>query len=92
MVIQNIKLYLIVKDTLGDYGEESKRSIVLNRASSSQGFSSKSCALNALKEIIEDTEEEYKILNDKKYSGLAYSLWDGHEIFYVYEICLDNSL
>jgi len=92
MVMQNIKLYLVVKDTLGDYGGESKRSIVLNKASSSQAFSSKSCALSALKEMIEDTEEEYEILDDEKYSGLAYSLWDGHEIFYIHEIYLDNSL
>ena len=85
-------MYIIVKDVRDDDGGKSKRTIVLNRASYSEVFRSKNRALMFLKEIIEETEEEYEELNDSKYEGLAYSLCSGYEIFYVYKLYLDNRL
>lgn len=85
-------MYIIVKDICHDYGDSSKRVIVLNKASFSEAFRSKNRAALVLKEILEETGEKYKVLNDEKYGGYAYSLWDGAEIFYVYELYIDNSL
>lgn len=84
-------MYIIVKDTnVG--GVNVKRSIVLNRSSYSEVFRSKNCAKRVLKEIVEDTEEKYEVINDEKYGGNAYSFWNGSEIFYVYSLYIDNSL
>ena len=84
-------MYIIVKD-INVGGVNVKRSVVLNRSSYSEVFRSKNRAIMALKEIVKDTEEEYKVINDEKYGGDAYSFWNGSEIFYVYNLYIDNSL
>tara|TARA_B100000035_G_scaffold249473_1_gene218280 strand:- start:3739 stop:4014 length:276 start_codon:yes stop_codon:yes gene_type:complete len=91
-------MYIIVKDVVVGKGSipalriTSKRVIVLNRASYAEAFRSKNRAMMALKQIVEDTNEKHEVINDEKYGGNAYSLFGGAEIFYVYELYVDNSL
>ena len=85
-------MYIIVKDICGDYGSSAEKVIVLNRSSYAEVFRSKSCALRALKEIVEDINEDYEEIDSEEYNGKAYSFWYGAEIFYIYKLYIDNNL
>jgi len=85
-------MYIIVKDFWGNYGDSAEAVIVLNSFGVAEAYRSKSHAERVLKEMIENTGEEYEIIDNDDYISVAYSLWDGHEIFYVYELHVDNRL
>lgn len=85
-------MYIIVKDVYGDYGDEAEAVIVFNGNGVAEAYRSRNLAERGLKEMIENMKEEYEIIESDDYPSVAYSLWDGHEIFYIYELYIDNSL
>lgn len=85
-------MYILVKDVQGDYGDSEEAIIVLNNAGVAEAYRSKNHAERALEEMIKNMGEEYKIINNDDYNSTAYSLWDGQEIFYIYELYVDNRL
>jgi len=84
-------MYIIVKDVYGDYGDESEKVIVLNNKGVAEAFKSKQRALRELKDLVDSMEVDYKELAGRN-GSVEYSLWDGQEVFYVYELYIDNSL
>lgn len=85
-------MYIIVKDVCDDHGGESEAVIVLNNNGIAEAYRTKQHAEKALEEMIKNMEEEYEIINGDDYPSIAYSLWGYQEIFYVFELYVDNRL
>ena len=87
-------MYIIVKDVWGDYGDSEEAVVVRNSHGVAEAYRSKNHAERALEEMIKSISirGEYDIIDNDDYDSVAYSLWDGHEVFYVYELYVDNRL
>ena len=85
-------MYIIVKDVWGDYGDSEEAVVVRNSEGVAEAYRTKNHAERDLEEMIKSMGEEYEIIDNDDYDSVAYSLWDGHEVFYVYELYVDNRL
>ena len=90
MIMHNIELYVIVKDTFGDYGESFEGKVVLNKQGTAEVFKSRQIAESNLVRLVKSLGVTYKQSTCDK--GMQFHLYDGAERYYLQRLIIDNSL